>query len=251
MGTEPKATPMKIVSEIRPNVGPTDEAAKKRREREVQKQRDMRLALSSKTYVLPEILPNLPENPTTQEVCDVLGIKARTTLHNVIHRHRDELFSVGWDPDAGTFTPQAVVMLCLLVRATTSLKAAEVAEAVGARKRVIKFHSNKVPHVRNCQATLRRASEYAERVRDDDPAELWHDIGKLDTYQLQATVVALAAMVPVDQPDLTKWLKDLAPSDRHEGGGTASGLAKLVPAESEAGGVPIGRAGTLEASAAS
>ncbi|AXH67046.1 hypothetical protein SEA_THYATIRA_48 [Mycobacterium phage Thyatira] len=240
---------MSTITEIRP-AGVDDDAAKKRRERAAKKQRDARRALYVKTHVLADVLPSLPETATTQHVCDALGIKARTTLHNVLHRHGDEMFAAGWNPDDGTFTHQSVILLCLLLRATTSLKAAEVAEAVGARRRVIKFHSNKVPHVRNCQAVIKRANEYAERIRDEDPAELWHDLNQLDSYQLQATVVALAAMVPVEQPDLTKWLTNLAPSGRHEGGGAATGLAKLLPTEAEADGVPIGRAASIEANSA-
>ncbi|AXQ53067.1 hypothetical protein SEA_RANDO14_47 [Mycobacterium phage Rando14] len=237
---------MSTVTEMRPP-NETDEAADRRRERAAKKRRDTRLAQSTRTHVLDDLLPNLPEPATTQQVCDALGIKARTTLHNVLHRHGDEMFSAGWNPDDGTFTHQSVVMLCLLIRASTSLKAAQIAEAVGARRRVIKFHGNKVPHVRNCQAVIQRAKEYAERVRDEDPAELWHDLTRLDGYQLQATVVALAAMVPVDQPGVTKWLADLAPSGRHKGGGAATGLAKLVPTEAEANGVPLGLASSIEA----
>lgn len=210
------------------------------------RRRNARAALCEKTHVLADILPGLPKTPSTKQVCDALNINARTTLHNTLHRHRDEMIAAGWNPEKGTFSQKSVILLCLFIRATTSRKAAEVTEAIGARRPAIKFHGNKVPHVRNCQSMIKRAYECAERIRDEDPAELWHALGQLDPYQLQGVTVALAAMVPVDQPDLTKWLTELAPSKRHEGSGAASGLAKLIPTEDQAKGVPVGLAAAFD-----
>lgn len=245
-GSEPKGDTVTAAIADATATDETTDAAENRRERAAQKRREARAAFARKTYVLGDILPDLPETSTTQQVCAALSIKARTTLHNVLHRHRDEMIAAGWNPESHTFSQQSVIVLCLLIRASTSLKAAEIAEAVGARRRVIKFHSNKVPHVRKCQSIIKRANEYVERLRDEDPAEVWHDLSQLDSYQLQGVAVALAAMVPVEQPGLTKWLTELAPSGRHEGGGAASGLAKLIPTEAEANGVPLSRVSALE-----
>jgi len=70
-------------------------------------------------------------------------------------------------------------------------------------------------------------------VKDEDPGEIWADLSTLDRYTLQGVVMALAALVPVDQPDVTRWLSTLAPrqqsdADRPEAG-VARGLALLVP----------------------
>ncbi|AAD17615.1 hypothetical protein TM4_48 [Mycobacterium phage TM4] len=226
------------------------ESKDRRRMRIAQRKREARSAMAVKTYVLDDVLPGLPPIPDTDDVCKALGIKARTTLHNVLYRHRDEMIAGGWDAAAGTFTREAVVRLCLLLRATTSRKAAEVAEAVGARDRVIKFNASKVPHIRRCQALIDKAFGLAERVRDEDPAEVWHDLNQMDAYTLQGITVALAAMVDLDSATggVTQWLSSLAPSKRHPGkgnGGAASGLARLVPTPDEAQGIPLGKIPSL------
>lgn len=224
-----------------------DDIKARQRLRVADRKREARDEMSARTDMLDAIVPGLPDPATASEVRIALGIRDRRTLHKVLEHHSDEMRAGGWNPNAGTFTRESVVRLCLLLRSATSPTAAAVAEAVGGRDKVIRFAYSDLGHVRRCQSFMVQALEYAERVQDEDPAEVWHDLNQMDGYTLKAVFVALAAMLPVDieQSLLTEYLCNLSPSLRHPGKGAASGLSMLVPPVDQANNIPLGKIPSL------
>ncbi|WNM74138.1 hypothetical protein SEA_NERGAL_47 [Mycobacterium Phage Nergal] len=222
---------------------PSDDTIDQRRRRMQERKRDRRGLLAANTAVLDEFEPAIGDQATTEQTAELLGVTPYSaTLRNVLNRHRDELIADGWDQAKGTFTRRAIIRLALIMR---SDKAKAIAEAAGARYRVISFSAGeKLRHVRRCQAVMDQALEVAERVKDDDPAEVWAALNGLDRYTLQAVAVALGAMVPLDQPGTLQWLSAL-PSRyaRHSDQSlAASGLALIVPTPETADGVPLSQA---------
>lgn len=222
----------------------SDDAIAQRRMRMQRRKRDRRNALAANTDILDQFEPAVGEVVTQVEVAELLGVTPwGTTLRNVLTRHGDELLDDGWDDVRDTFTRRAVVRLALIMR---SDKAKAIAEAAGARYRVIAFDDSatRLRHVRRCQAVFDQALELAERVKDEDPAEVWQTLNGLDRYTLQAVIVALGALLPLEQPGLLSWLTAL-PSRNAVGqsrGLAASGLAMIVPTPETADGVPLSQA---------
>ena len=67
-----------------------------------------------------------------------------------------------------------------------------------------------------------------EDTRQVDPDDVWRTLMNTDHHDLMALVITLAALVPTDQPELGRWVKDLpvaGPSQRS----VARGLAMLIP----------------------
>ncbi|QAY02783.1 MerR-like helix-turn-helix DNA binding domain protein [Mycobacterium phage Shaobing] len=184
------------------------------------------------THVLDMFTPRVGETATADEVRALLRIDHDPcVLDKVLKRHRDELAAAGWDAAAGTFTRQAIIRVALLLRASTSPRAARIAKAAKAGSKVISFDHG--PRSQQCASILDRAMALAEQVRDDDPGEVWAALNRLDRHVLTGAAVALAAMVDIDAPGITRYLRVLA------GGGAAEGLQRLVPTRETTDGVPL------------
>ncbi|AHB79584.1 hypothetical protein PBI_VALIDUS_54 [Mycobacterium phage Validus] len=185
------------------------------------------------THVLDMFTPRVGKTATTDEVLTLLRIAHDPwILDKVVKRHRDELTAAGWDADTGTFTRQAIIRVALMLRSSTSPRAARIAKAAKAGSKVISFDHG--PRSQQCAAIFDRAMGLAERVRDDDPGEVWAGLRKLDPHALTGVAVALAALVDIDSPGVTRYLRSLA-----EGGGAIEGLQRLVPTRETTDGVPL------------
>ncbi|QAX95591.1 hypothetical protein I5H03_gp055 [Mycobacterium phage Nibb] len=204
------------------------------------RKREERSRIAANTGVLDMFRPRVGKTATTDEVCRLLRVDYGIVLRHVLNRHRDELIADGWDRAAGTFTRRSIIRLSLLLRASTSPRAARIAKAARAGSKVISF--DHAPRSQHCANVLDRAFALAEQIRDDDPGEVWAALNRLDRHTLTAVTVALAAMVDVDSSGATRWLRTLA-----AGGGGAEGLQQLVPTRETSDGLPLSVLDQIEA----
>ncbi|AOT23176.1 hypothetical protein SEA_TAQUITO_56 [Mycobacterium phage Taquito] len=208
--------------------------------RPAQQKRQRRNVMARNTEVLDDF-GITTQIVTTDELCSVLRIVPQA-LRNILRTHRQELLDAGYSPeDGGWFTREAVMRVALLLRPTTSAVAGQIAEAAGMRYTRITFGGGGA-HASRCSAIIDQAVDVAQRVHEECPAELWHDLTKMNRYELQALAVALAAMVPVDEAsknELLGWVAGLADNNDHRAkGGIPSGMAQLIPTKATADGVP-------------
>ncbi|QFG08899.1 helix-turn-helix DNA binding domain protein [Mycobacterium phage MalagasyRose] len=210
-------------------------AEEARRYRAAVKRRNKRDAQCADVSILDDYVDSISPVLSIELVSRVLDLRP-LTLHNLLHRHSDEMFCSGWDPDTDTLTRPAVIRVCLFLRPVQSAVAAEIAERAG-RKRPIKPGSGtNSAHGHVCRSMVKQSLLMVARVHDEDPAEVWHDLNQLDAYTLRGMVVALSAMVSPDATteQLVAWLRTLPKQGRE-----AAGLATLVPPRSESDGVPL------------
>lgn len=203
------------------------------------KKQERRTLYAANTSILDDFIGDT-ETLTTRELCELLHIRADTTMRNVMRYHRDELEADGYNPvgdpaGGGTFNRRAIIRVAMMVRKPTSQIAGKIAEAAGARYERIAFgDGNNGAHASRCSSIIDRAAAVAVAVHDEDPAEVWAELNGLDRYTLQGVVVTLAAMVPVDQPHKTllQWVGQLSSSN-------AAGMTKLIPSRRSATGLPL------------
>lgn len=181
--------------------------------------------------------PIVADYLTGAQVCEYLGI-SRSALLAITRAHREELKEVGFiagDPRTPSrFSRRAVLHVALILRVSTSARGREIKRALGMSDgtRESMPRQSQAAHVSACRAVLDRASEVAEAVQDIDPSEVWADLEGQDRWTLQAMIVALGAMLPLDQPGLRKHLNDLGrqtTSVDRQHTADARGLALLVP----------------------
>ncbi|ASR85351.1 hypothetical protein SEA_TIERRA_53 [Mycobacterium phage Tierra] len=196
--------------------------------------------IAENTDVLDMFKPAVGGTATTDEVCRLLRIEYRPSLANVLTRHGDELTAAGWDRAAGTFTRRAIIRIALLLRPSTSQRAARIAKAAKAGNKLISFDHS--PRSQQCVHILERALDLSTQVRDDDPGEVWAALRRLDRHTLTGVAVALAAMVDVDASGVTKYLRSLG-----VGHGGAEGLQRLVPTRDTTDGLPLSALDQIEA----
>ncbi|ASR87220.1 WhiB family transcription factor [Mycobacterium phage LastHope] len=192
------------------------------------------------THVLDMFTPRVGDTATADEVCRLLRIDQSDVLGKVLKRHGDELAAHGWDRHSGTFTRRAIIQVALLVRSSTSARAARIAKAATAGSRPISFAHG--PRSQQCTHILERAFDLGTEVRDDDPGEVWARLRKLDRHTLTGVAVALAAMVDVEAAGITRYLRELS-----SGGPAADGLQQLVPTRETTDGVPLSVLDQIEA----
>ncbi|QJD50454.1 MerR-like helix-turn-helix DNA binding domain protein [Mycobacterium phage Chris] len=204
------------------------------------RKREERSRIAANTGVLDMFRPRVGKTATTDEVCRLLRVDYGIVLRHVLNRHRDELAADGWDSAAGTFTRRSIIRLALLLRASTSPRAARIAKAARAGSKVISF--DHAPRSQHCANVLDGAFALAEKIRDDDPGEVWASLNRLDRHGLTALTVALAAMVDVDSAGATRWLRSLS-----GGRGGPEGLQHLVPTRETTDGLPLSVLDQIEA----
>lgn len=208
--------------------------------------RDERLAMTEgKGDLLLQLHPALYDDRLTHlQVTSYLGI-TYSTLRALVRIHRDELQLAGYKPAAeaaaARFSRRAVLHLAMLLRPNASEQAVRIKKALGVYVPTQASRNQRwAGHVTACKHLLAKAAETAEAVQDVDPQEVWADLCQLDRWQLQALVVALSAMVPIDKEGVFAYLASVGDAvevaDRTERadygkkGHVARGLAQLIPA---------------------
>jgi hypothetical protein len=192
--------------------------------------RQRRDALCRHTDVLDELGPDdLPGYPTIGDVAAFFGID-RGPLSTLLRTHRDEFHADGWRPhhpanrDADLWAPQAIVRAGLLLEGTV---AAQLRYLLGQGDLPV-VYSTSGTRLNQCKALHEKANRIIEHVRDEGTDTLWRELQQTERYDLQALVVALAVLVPVDRPGLTSWLIAMSGSGGRRGS-VARGLALLIP----------------------
>lgn len=213
------------------------------------RQRKLRDKLSKHVDVLDDIDSGvtLPQGPAIADVAAFFHVP-QMRIAALLWSHRDEFLGDGWRPEnpsrpsLDVWSPRAIVRAALLLDAhledvamhvehpkfKPSLVAAQIRFLLGQSSLPLKYSTNAARY-RQCSALFEHAMRIAEHVHDEgSPGTLWAELQETERYDLQALVVALAALVPIDQPDVSSWLKEVGAS-REQGGAVWRGLANLVP----------------------
>lgn len=213
------------------------------------RQRKQRDKLSKHIDILDDIDSGvtLPQGPAIAEVAAFFHVP-QVRIAALLWSHRDEFLGDGWRPENPSrpthdvWSPRAVVRAALLLDANLedeamhveqrkfkpSLVAAQIRFLLGKSSLPLKY-STDAARSRQCSALFENAMRIAEHVHNEGcPGPLWAELQETERYDLQALVVALAALVPIDQPDVTSWLRELGAS-QGQGGAVWRGLARLIP----------------------
>lgn len=208
--------------------------------------RQRRDELSTHVDVLDELDggAELHSQPTRDDVADFFGVDP-ARLSTLLNSHAEEFAADGWQPKhphrcaTDLWSLQAIVRMGLLLdcewdpstfhrpHTTPNPVAAQLRYLLGLGSLPTVFSTGGT-RISQCAALHAKATRIVEHVHNEDPAVIWAELQQAERYELQALVVALAAVVPIDQPNLTSWLKDISGSDG-EGGSVPKGLALLVP----------------------
>ncbi|MBU8819250.1 hypothetical protein KL864_25480 [Mycolicibacterium goodii] len=224
----------------------SDEAAQRAR-----KDRRTRDRLAKHIDVLDDldVGVELPVRPHIGDVAAFYHVH-RARIRALLLSHRDELLTDGWMPDDpqrpgyDLWTLRAVVRAGLLLdseidddalhlersHATPSPVAAQVRYLLGCSSSSLPVvYSTRAHRVKQCARLFENAQRIAEHIQGaGSPATLWAELQETERYELQALVVTLAALVPLDRPDLTAWLKTIG-GGSSAGHTVARGLARLIP----------------------
>jgi len=213
------------------------------RARAYRRQQRHRLVLQAESILGDLREPVTTDDLTTTEVSRILGM-SMSALTNVIRRNYEELLADGYTPgrrgQRSTLTRRGIFRIALIMRPGTSEVADEISKLAGYhhRKEGHKQSTDgrtSTSHVQQAVAHMDRATELALAVRDEDPADVWDSLSRLDRYQLQALSVTLAALLPVDatRSELTGWLEAMAQGRSREHGSVGAGLGMIIPTKSE------------------
>ena len=188
-------------------------------------------------YVLTDFEPEiLRDDLTANEVADYFNI-SRSTLMVLTRRHAVELSQVGFQPGVrarpAIYSRRAIMHIALILRPRTSNRANEIAAALGVPRGWGGNVGVRIPseqRVAKCRRLLQWACEIAEGIQQEDPGDMWSELSDLSKRQLQELVVALGSLVPLDQPNLRRWLSEMGSrftTDAEDS--SAMGLALLIP----------------------
>lgn len=179
---------------------------------------------------------------TTSETIAYFRVNKKV-VHYIAHAHRAELQAVGHERGEGgrghesTFSRRAILHMALIMREGTSERGDVIKRALGewaGRLADAKYAASE--HEKACREMMRHAKQLAEDTQDGDPAEVWATLESLGRYELQGVAVALAALLPLDQHGLYKYLSQvglqyLRDNDlqMHPSRAAAAGLSVLIP----------------------
>lgn len=146
----------------------------------------------------------------------------------VVLGHRSEFVRDGWRGARAAGCPdqwsaQAVIRAGLLL--DRNAVTAQLSYLLGLAGVLPVVYSTSSDRLQECEMLRRKAFHIAWRVHEESTDELWRELSKADRYDLQASIIALAALVPDDRPGLQRWLCSLSGPQRS----VAYGLALLVP----------------------
>lgn len=182
------------------------------------------------------------ERLTTSETVAYFRVNVKA-VHYIAGAHRAELQAVGFEGGVGgpgnesTFSRRAVLHVALIMREGTSERADVIKRALGVWTGRPSQAGFVVPeHEQRCRDLLRRAKKIAEAAQDSDPKRVWAQLSDMGREELRGVTVALAALLPLDQHGLHKYLtqvglQHLRDNDQqaHPSRAAAAGLAVLIP----------------------
>lgn len=218
------------------------EQSQSTRARAYRRQQRSKLAVNAESILAGLDNPITVDNLRLTDVSTILRM-SRSALTNVIRRNYDELIADGYTPgkrgEPSQLTRRAIFRVALILRPGTSEVADQISQAVNYHHRK-PGHATTVggltrSHIMQAASHLDKATELAVAVRDEDPRELWMQLSRMDRYRLQAAVVALASLVPVEGYSvkaLTGWLEELA-AKHPEHRSPSGGLALLLPTRNQ------------------
>lgn len=207
-------------------------AAEQQARRRARRRRDK---LVARVDVLDELrvgqVQRLSGTPGITDVAAFFEIDP-SSLVTLLRWHRDEFCDDGWSRqfsrDRDAWTDQAVLRAALLLDGMDSAPAAEIRYLLDVSALPVAFSSRDY-RIRQCAKVFERAMAVIGDVHgDSSPVGVWRELQDMPRYDVQALVVALAALVPDDVAGLGEYLREL--------GGTqdsiAGGLALLIPQKS-------------------
>lgn len=214
-----------------------EEAAMKARQRE----RQRRNLLSLRVDVLDELTAaggqRLPAQPAIGDVAEFFGIDSGP-LSTLVRAYGDELRQDGWQPrrpgkpEVDLWTDEAIIRAALLLDTAVgckSLVAEQIRYHLGCAALPLAF-STSDGRLAQCAKLYEKAQTVVGDVHGEQgPAEIWRALQNTPRYELQSLVVALAAMVPDDQPGVGRYLCEVASSRPGITGSRERGLALLIP----------------------
>lgn len=186
--------------------------------------------------------PLINDNLTVHEVCNYLGI-GRSTLLGLTRIHSPELKEAGYVGSNkhaySRFSRRSVIHLAMMLRPSTSHQANEIKKALGVYQPPRNVQHRMAGHVTACKTQLDKAMELGQAVQEYDPQETWQELSEMGRWHLQVIIVALGAMLPLDQPGLLSFLQDCgenvpmctraSQTNAHRGDSAGRGLAALIP----------------------
>lgn len=225
----------------------TETTDKERREEAAERvarrrERQRRSALVLRVDVLDELGADqrLPAAPTIGDVAAFFGIDTGP-LSTLVRRYRDEFREDGWHParpgrpGMDLWTDEAVIRAALLLETGVGSKshvAAQIRYHLGCGPLPLAFSTSDA-RLAQCAILYEKAQALVGDVHGEQgPAEIWRDLQGMPRYELQSVVVALAAMVPDDQPGVGRYLCEVASSRPGVAGSRERGLALLIPRRS-------------------
>lgn len=197
--------------------------------------------LVSRVDVLDEMsatgTPPVPTHPTIGDVARFFGVD-RGPLTTLVRQYGEDFRRDGWRPNRldgskhDVWTDEAIIRAALLLDTEVGCKSA-VAEQ-------IRYHLGYGPLplcFSTSEARLAQCAELYHRAQivvgdvhgEEGPEQIWRDLQDTPRYELQSLVVALAAMVPEDQPGVGRYLCEVASSRPGVAGSRERGLALLIP----------------------
>lgn len=205
-----------------------------------QRARKRRDVLAVRVDVLDELYtgdkPALPAQPTIVDVAAFFGID-RGPLTTLVRHYSDEFRHDGWRPHhpirAGLdlWTQESVIRAALLLDRAVGCKS-EIADQIryhlGQAELPVVFSTTDA-RLEQCAKLYQKAQTVVGDVHGEQgPATIWRDLQDTPRYDLQSLIVALAAMVPDDQPGIGSYLCEISTRPGHPGS-RERGLALLVP----------------------
>lgn len=196
----------------------------------------LRVDVLDELYADPQLAPPLPTLPTIEDVAAFFRVD-RGPLMTLVRHYNEELHTDGWQPNhpskprSDLWTEPAIIRAALLLDKAVgckSLVADQICYHLGQGQLPLAFVTTE-GRVAQCIGLYRKALNIVGDVHGDEgPETVWRSLQGTPRYELQALVVALAAMVPDDQPDVGRYLCEVAagPGER---GSRARGLALLIP----------------------
>ncbi|MFV1504233.1 hypothetical protein [Mycobacterium kansasii] len=208
------------------------------------RERQRRNVLVLRVDVLDELVASganrLPALPTIADVAAFFDIDTGP-LSTLVRQYRDEFREDGWQPNrpdrsgVDQWTEEAIIRAALLLETGVGCKshvAAHIRYHLGCGPLPLAFSTSDA-RLAQCAKLYEKAQTVVGDVHGEQgPVEIWRDLQSIPRYELQSLVVALAAMVPDDQPGVGRYLCEMASSRPGVAGSRERGLALLIPRRS-------------------
>lgn len=178
--------------------------------------------------------------PALASIADVAAFFDIDTgpLTTLVRQYGDEFCEDGWQPSRpgrpgmDLWTDEAVIRAALLLETGVGCKshvAAQIRYHLGCGPLPLAFSTSDA-RLTQCAKLYEQAHTLVGDVHGEQgPAEVWRELQSMPRYELQSLVVALAAMVPDDQPGVGRYLCEVASSRPGIAGSRERGLALLIP----------------------